>query len=275
VRRLPADVLPEAEPLLLDVARAGSPADVRAGVERIAELLDPERFDHDDGKARARRRFDLSPTTGGWWAVDGHLPPECGQRLAAALADYAAAAGPLDLRTATQRRADAVADIADAALAGHPTGITAVTIVADADQLDGPGARWDPTGMPVGASTFDLAVCQGRLQLVVAARSGIGWKPLAVGLTARYATTAQRAALNVRDHGCAFRGCTRPARRCHAHHIVDWRAGGPTDLSNLVLLCAYHHRMVHLGRAHLIPDPDSPARHIAVPTRRHIPAAAA
>jgi hypothetical protein len=157
---------------------------------------------------------------------------------------------------------------------GHTTGITAVTVVVDAGRLDGIGATWDPTGLPVGLSSFDLAVCQSQLTLVVAEESGIGWKPLAVGVTSRFATPAQRAALRVRDGGCVYRGCTRSASRSHAHHVIDWRDGGCTNLENLVLLCAYHHRMVHLGRAVLIEDPDTPGRRIAVPARRHTSTAA-
>jgi hypothetical protein len=31
----------------------------------------------------------------------------------------------------------------------------------------------------------------------------------------------------------------------HAHHIIHWADGGPTDLNNLVLLCGEHHRILH------------------------------
>ncbi len=272
--KLPADRLAEAEPLLLEVAAAGSPAMVRAAVDRMAELLEPQAHDQDDQDLRERRYLNVWQTLDGWWAVDGHLPPEVGQRLSAAIAQFADPADPSDTRTAGQRRADAIAEVADAAMDGQTAAVTAVTITADADHLDGVGAGWDDNGMPVGLSTYDLAVCQSRLTLVVSQRSGIGWRPLAVGRLNRYATSAQRAALNRRDGGCIYRGCTRPARRCHAHHVVDWRDGGLTDLSNLVLLCAYHHRMVHLGRAIITADPDTPGRRIAVPARRHTTTAA-
>jgi hypothetical protein len=50
--KLPADRLAEAEPLLLEVAAAGSPAMVRAAVDRMAELLEPEQHDQQDQDLR-------------------------------------------------------------------------------------------------------------------------------------------------------------------------------------------------------------------------------
>ena len=40
-----------------------------------------------------------------------------------------------------------------------------------------------------------------------------------------------------------FPGCH--GRFCQAHHIRHWAHGGPTTLSNLMLLCRRHHRAVH------------------------------
>jgi predicted restriction endonuclease len=34
---------------------------------------------------------------------------------------------------------------------------------------------------------------------------------------------------------------------CKAHHVVWWRHGGLTDLSNLAPLCERHHHEVHDG----------------------------
>jgi hypothetical protein len=53
-----------------------------------------------------------------------------------------------------------------------------------------------------------------------------------------------RRALNKRDGGCRFPGCTQD-RFVDAHHIHHWAHGGETKLSNLVLLCRHHHRLVH------------------------------
>ncbi len=48
----------------------------------------------------------------------------------------------------------------------------------------------------------------------------------------------------LRDRGCAFPGCTH-TRFLHAHHMKHWLHGGETSLDNLVMLCTFHHHLVH------------------------------
>jgi hypothetical protein len=55
-----------------------------------------------------------------------------------------------------------------------------------------------------------------------------------------------RRALEHRHPSCAVPGCGA-TRGLHAHHIRHWEDGGVTELSNLVLLCPYHHRLHHRG----------------------------
>jgi hypothetical protein len=81
-------------------------------------------------------------------------------------------------------------------------------------------------------------------------------QPLEVGRATRVIHPAQRAALAVRDSGCVFNGCDRPLGWCEAHHLHHWLHGGPTDLSNLALLCRAHHRAVHEGGWQLIRGPN-------------------
>ena len=64
-----------------------------------------------------------------------------------------------------------------------------------------------------------------------------------VGAKTRTIPPALRRALLYRDRSCRFPGCH--GRFCQAHHIRHWAHGGPTTLSNLVLLCRRHHRAVH------------------------------
>ena len=45
-------------------------------------------------------------------------------------------------------------------------------------------------------------------------------------------------------HGCQFPGCTH-THYLHAHHVQHWLHGGRTDVDNLVLICSFHHQLIH------------------------------
>jgi hypothetical protein len=80
--------------------------------------------------------------------------------------------------------------------------------------------------------------------------------PLFAGHRRRYANRQQRQALAVRDGGCTFPGCTNTPNACDAHHIRPWNKraptdGGPTDITNLTLLCRHHHRITHQPGWHM------------------------
>lgn len=69
-------------------------------------------------------------------------------------------------------------------------------------------------------------------------------EPLSIGRKTRSIPPAIRRALQRRDRGCRFPGCTC-SRFVDAHHIQHWADGGETSMDNLVLLCRTHHRLVH------------------------------
>jgi len=66
------------------------------------------------------------------------------------------------------------------------------------------------------------------------------------GRTTRQINRRLRRALEHRHRTCAVPGCGA-TRGLHAHHIVHWEDGGPTEMLNLVLVCPYHHRLHHRG----------------------------
>ena len=139
------------------------------------------------------------------------------------------------------------------------------------DQLTtGLGVRW-PSGLLASRTDVHTTACSAKVTYVVGIPTDpIHWQPLAVGFAQRYATKAQRAALAVRDgSGCVYPGCTVPAHRCIAHHIRPWDDRGPTDLTNLVLVCHFHHRTVHHGKLAITRTPTG--RYTATPTNRAPP----
>jgi hypothetical protein len=71
-------------------------------------------------------------------------------------------------------------------------------------------------------------------------------RPLSVGRRTRNIPPSLRRALRSRDQTCRFPGCAQ-RRFLHAHQVEHWARGGRTDLSNLIQLCGFHHRLVHEG----------------------------
>lgn len=98
-------------------------------------------------------------------------------------------------------------------------------------------------GTPVSAETLRRAACDGGL--VVAALDDQG-TVLDIGRRTRAIPPAIRRALWIRDTGCRFPGCPN-TKYLHGHHVKHWLHGGRTSLDNLVMLCSFHHRMVHEG----------------------------
>ncbi|HYN96039.1 MAG TPA: HNH endonuclease signature motif containing protein, partial [Pilimelia sp.] len=72
-------------------------------------------------------------------------------------------------------------------------------------------------------------------------------QPVEVGRSHRLVPAWLRKALHARDRGCRFPGCGAPSAWSDAHHVVPWARGGRTDAGNLVLLCRWHHSLVHEG----------------------------
>jgi hypothetical protein len=67
-----------------------------------------------------------------------------------------------------------------------------------------------------------------------------------------------RRAVILRDRHCAWPGgCDKPPAGCQVHHITHRAHGGTTALTNLVLLCSYHHQVcIHRLGWTLILHPD-------------------
>jgi hypothetical protein len=97
-------------------------------------------------------------------------------------------------------------------------------------------------GTRVSAETSQRLACDAGLVRVDHAPDG---SVLDVGRRSRTVPPAVRRALEVRDRGCRFPGCG--LRFAEGHHVVHWAKGGETKLTNLVLLCRHHHRLVHEG----------------------------
>jgi len=156
-------------------------------------------------------------------------------------------------REASRRRADAAVLIAERSLAALAEGDAPIsgssadryqvmlhvepeTLAAEGE----PGMSELEDGSRVSAEASRRIACDAALVRVTKSPRG---EVLDVGRKTRTIPPALRRALEVRDRGCRFPGCG--CRYTDAHHVVHWADGGETSLSNTILLCRFHHRLVH------------------------------
>lgn len=148
------------------------------------------------------------------------------------------------------RRADALAMLAESflhhgaqAMAGGDRHQVVVHVDQDTLRHAAPGRCELDDGPSLAVETARRIACDASVLRIVEDAHG---EPLDVGRKTRSIPPALRRALNSRDRGCVFPGCTH-RRYVDGHHIQHWADGGATRLSNLVSLCRFHHRAVHEG----------------------------
>ncbi|MGA9278838.1 HNH endonuclease, partial [Ilumatobacter sp.] len=99
-----------------------------------------------------------------------------------------------------------------------------------------------------------LLTCDGSIDPVFV-EDGL---PISVGRTQRTIPDRTRRTVLRRDaHCCQIPGCGS-TRGLEIHHITHWPDGGETNTSNLITLCARHHRMHHRHRLGITGNPDRP-----------------
>ena len=197
------------------------------------------------------------------WGLSARLDPENG-----ALVDAALAAVGQKERLNQAESLVRLAEIALAVLADEGTApslrgdqFAAIQVEVNAAELldDGPdAARSREPGRPAGRiadgpglprRVLDRLLCSGRLRTVLLDPDR---QPLDVGWNNRVVTKRQRVALLIRDGGCRHPGCGSRIG-LEAHHVKHWRAGGPTVMANLVILCRRHHHAHHDGEFTITP----------------------
>ncbi|MEU1358967.1 DUF222 domain-containing protein [Micromonospora zamorensis] len=201
-------------------------------------------------RAVARRHVTLSEQQDGQVRLSGNLDTETASLLREAIDPLCAPAGEHDDRSPGQRRADALGEVCRLALRtgqlpdnGGDRPQLVVTVSLD-ELVNGVRAGTLETGTPLTPGAIRRLACDaGVLPAVLGGDSQV----LDVGRQRRLFNGPLRRALVLRDGGCAFPGCDRPSRWCDGHHVRHWADGGATALGNAVLLCGYHHRLIHRG----------------------------
>ncbi|TMK16953.1 MAG: DUF222 domain-containing protein [Actinobacteria bacterium] len=260
---------------LTDLAHALSSGEL--GIDKVVELARFATFESEAGLiswarfvscAAVKRRADLEVSRTiedvrdaeharflNWWSLDdgnrfgleAELPAAQGAVVVRALERMSDSIplmpGEDDPAFAAARRADALVALCSnrVAVDADPDRATVVVHARLGDLVGTDGAAEVEGGGRIHPETARRLLCDARVQTVLEDASG---EPVRLGRLSREPTPAMMRQLRYRDVECRFPGCG--ARRfTQAHHIVWWKEGGPTDLDNLVLVCFFHHKLVH------------------------------
>ena len=177
-----------------------------------------------------------------YWDVDGslilnaRLPADVGALVLKALEAAVPETPPDEVERPTwaHKRADGLAVIFESflahgaeAMSGGERHHVVVHVSAETVQ-DGGGHHCEvEDGPAVAAETARRLACDASVIAIVEDAKG---EPLNVGCKTRSIPPALQRALNARDKGCRFPGCTHK-KYTDAHHIKHWARGGETKMS--------------------------------------------
>jgi hypothetical protein len=208
---------------------------------------DPQAAEEEAERLHRMRVLHVSPHWSGMVHLNGDLDPASGLVVLEALRSLSEPANldPNDTRTPAQARADALVEICQRFLQGGGTGKkrpTGVLVTIPWNTLAEGKGIVDTGAGPIGGNTGRRLTCDATISRVLLEPESV---PIELGRATRVIPDRLRRLLELRDGHCTHPGCHVSARFCEAHHITHWADGGPTDLSNLRLLCGHHHSDAH------------------------------
>jgi hypothetical protein len=251
VRAITRVATPENEHYFLQIARHGT-------AHHVETLVRAYRRAEEQELSRERQQ-QMNRGVRYCWDDDGslvlkvRLPAAVGALVLKALEAAVPETPPDEVERPTwsHKRADAMAVIFESFMAHGAEAMSGgerhqVVVHVSGETLSaGGGDRCEiEDGPAIAAETARRLTCDASVIAIVENEKG---EPLSVGRKTRSIPPAIQRALNSRDKGCRFPGCSHK-KYTDAHHIKHWARGGETKMSNLVTLCRFHHRKVHEGQ---------------------------
>lgn len=252
-----------------------------------AAAVDPDADERGYRDACEAEFFTVSPTLDGYH-LSGFLATDHGAALATALDALMIPPTAGDTRSTQRRRAGALTDLARLVLDHGMVGGGALVrphlnVVVDYETLvrtlttpmptagDDAGARrpgpfhLSPVADverfavaeiigagPVPPSVLARLACDSAVSRIV---FGPDSQVIDVGRKERIFSGPRRQAILARDRTCRYPGCHAPPALGEIHHIDHWADGGGTDANRGVLLCWFHHELVHARGIMIDPSP--------------------
>jgi hypothetical protein len=260
----------DAAATLVEHAQSFDLDDLKRLANRVVEVVDPDGADEALGEQLRREeerawdstRLRIRGRGDGVTRGEFQVPDQFGDQLRAAVealaaprrAEHAATRWGLGLDDVRSLPREQRLGLAFCELIEHlPEGslpqagglAATVGVFVDVDTLrTGDGTATTSAGGTVSARTAQRLACNAHLVGLFLDPDG---RVTCTSSPGRLYSRNQRVALATRDRGCVWAGCDRPPAQCEAHHLIPWSAGGPTTLENGVLLCFFHHHLLHEG----------------------------
>jgi hypothetical protein len=257
------------ETKLLPKARDNSAGKFYYICDHYRHSLDPKAYEAEQTERAENRKLTITTCDDGAVLIKGVFDPEGGAALRTAWEPLARKSGEHDDRSRQKRLADAAVELAVhamdvGAIPQQATQRTHLQVTVPLETMLGlpgaPGADMEFSPQPLSAKTVERLACDASVtRIVFDSKSQV----IDVGRAKRTIQGPARKALNVRDRGCTWPGCERPASWTSGHHIRHWLHGGTNDAPNLTLLCYRHHWMVHEGGWQIVRGDDG--RMITIP----------
>ena len=258
---------------LVAQAARQSPDEFGRTVRRWASSVDASAAEAEHESVADREYLTVTRRSDGV-VLQGFLTHEHGEAVVIALRAVAGVPAASDARSREERQAAALVDasrlVLDRGLAGGGQSVRPhlsvlvpwETLQREAGRAageDGEGAAaWLPDAWRTGTapaetgggtllprSVLDRLACDSEISRVVFGPDG---DVLDVGRAQRTYTGQQRRAVIARDRSCRYPDCGAPVMLGEVHHLVSWAHGGRTSVGNGVLLCWFHHDLVHRRR---------------------------
>ncbi len=256
---LPADVLTGeswsiAEKCLATVASESGARGLSRPIRELHARLDPDGQEPNDHEpVRPRREIWLQQRNSDW-LIEGHLDQETGLKLRSVLDALGKTRSPETVdgvkvfQRPSERDADAFAEIVQ--IAANPENLpenggepfTIMVTMTEQALREGIGQATTMDGSTIPATQLRRIACDAGIIPTVLGSEG---EVLDMGCRDRTAPPKLRRRLIARDQGCAHPDCDKPPSLTQAHHIQHHANGGLTTEDNMVLLCAYHHTLIH------------------------------
>ena len=127
----------------------------------------------------------------------------------------------------------------------HLTPLAEPGMFTASPQFPSPRSAHLDDGTPLPPDTASRLACEATVTNVHLSDDG---QIRGLSDPTRFPRAATARAVRIRArHTCQAPGCTT-RHGLQIHHVRHWSHGGETSLANLVLICRYHHWLVHEGR---------------------------